>query len=590
MIGLAADNVNRFRLICKKKKAIGFFHIITGMDADFPEGLHYDGEGWTHIREIARKVDLLGPTRRNLMSFPYPEGYSYRPFSPWIERNPALIMRHVEGGNWGLIEGFPKELFKFYHELWFCRRVVSIPDKTLEFAALTDDELLDKAKHWASRSTSVNIVFQNSTVDIEDRSRVEFDLVEGMSDVDIMKRNEPSFYLRHFRKIHRQQNLHISQMLELVGDHKGKAATRYVSPHELRLKKSADERKDEYARKHYLMNVNAEVPKPIQIASILETSKAAKEGQLYAIAKGMEQVATKRGWDFSMLTITLPGEWHSARSGRASGRQSEWNESSVTDACRELQDRWNGISTRIKQLTKKHGNGEGFGFAVREPHADGTPHLHVLYMAPRAALVAIRDYLLSRCEVDGETHQEPAGVFETTKTKLYHFLAWRSADEMIEKGKAASSPATYLFKYLSKGVQAEDVSAWRYCAGIRQTSWVNFKRGFVAKWQAIYKHKEGEEVSDAGFMALVEAMAERRYGAVLEVLCGLEEGVELEPIRREEFNDYGETRSTVVGFSLSSGVNIFVKDLDAKYLLLREEQVKSVPVNIFEDEKKFEKS
>lgn len=474
------------------------------------------------------------------------------------------------------IEGHERLL----HLCWLARDILKLPRAVFDVIGMSDDDIVSLSNR---QSRSIRDLHGDLCARVEETDQIVFDNFNETWDflkvhhmmplneahiVESLKAFSPERRIRVLKQKRKECSLWLSQVLELVGDHKGRMSKRYVSDTELSAYTQSQMAQEQWATRHVLVDKKRHVR--VSMHTVTSTKKKAQMAQFYAIAKGIEQIATEAGWDYAMLTLTLPGEWHSARTGKAGGRQSEWNMATPLEAARELQSRWNSVSTRLKQILGKN----GLGFSMKEPHADGTAHMHAMVCAPKKVLIQVREYMIDYASREGDEDVSliPRGVFENTKktnsegiivyqTVLTDFLAWKPQGADLTNGKKTSSPATYMFKYLSKGLLNADVSAWKSCVAVRQISWINFGRGFVAKWQACYQSAKAEETFEQNDVSQAcEAMSRRDWGSALSLILGLgcakpnfigpvKEGQRLYTATERRVNQYKEERAILTGFA-----------------------------------------
>lgn len=545
--------------------------------------------GFQFIRELARRFHLV-PAHAKAFGWPDLDDLQVTAI---IERLNRARYAYVVAGD---IEGVKAALhdidLKVLRKAYFARQMLTVDQVVLDYVSMSEDALARLAETDTGYLRAMHLKLRpelhreflahdpresGHNVRLKNLYSVVFQPLPANQETDFLKAVSPERRVRRLKSRQRGLSMHLSQVLELVGEHKGKAARKYASAVEIDAFRQRRAKAEEWALDREM--IDKATGESVGMHFLVETRRKAQLSQMYAVCKGMQGVADLQGWDYCMITLTLPGEWHSARTGTASKRQTTWNGSTPDEAARELQARWNRVATRIKQIVGKSG---GLGFAIREPHEDGTVHLHLSMMAPREKLVAVRRYVIDQCAAAGETvdpDENPADVFQTTTTKLLHFLAWQPAEEM-EDGKKAASPASYMFKYLSKGLASEDVSAWKACVGIRQVSWINFGPGFVSKWQAFYRvsRQISEEVpadevedmpTDPDMRAIVEDMAAKEWTSVVGALTGILEGPTLHAIRAERVTQYREVQGYTVGYANDDGEFVMIKDDRRSWTLQR---------------------
>lgn len=469
---------------------------------------------------------------------------------------------------------------RLLHLCWLARDILKLPRAVFDLISMSNDGIISLSNR---QSRNTRDLHHGLHATLEETDRMIFDDFNETWDwmrihqmlplneahiVESLKAFSPERRIRLLKQKRNECSLWLSQVLELVGDHKGRMSKKFVSDAELSAYSHSQTAQEEWAMRHELVDSKRDVR--VSMYTVTSTKKKAQMSQFYAIAKGIEQIATEAGWDYAMLTLTLPGEWHSARTGKAGGRKSEWNMATPLEAARELQSRWNSVSTRLKQILGKN----GLGFSMKEPHADGTAHMHAMVCAPKKVLIQIREYMIDYAAREGDEDVSliPRNVFENTKrvdsdgrivfqTILTDFLAWKPQGSDLKDGKKTSSPASYMFKYLSKGLLNADVSAWKSCVAVRQISWINFGRGFVAKWQACYQSSKAEDDFGQNDVAQAcRAMSRRDWGNALSLILGLgcakpaligpvKEGQRLYTATELRVNQYKEERTILTGFA-----------------------------------------
>ncbi|WP_172729852.1 replication endonuclease [Neorhizobium galegae] len=519
------------------------------------------------IFEIIERFQLV-PAHAKAFGFPsLSSGKIETAYSALVSYRAALILSPTTALD--RVRGHERLL----HLCWLGRDVLKLPRAVFDVISMSDDEIVSLSNR---QSREVRDLHNRLNTKLEETDRLTFDDLHNTWDflrihhmqplneahvVESLKSFSPDRRIRILKQKRKECSLWLSQVLELVGDHKGRMSNKFVSVAELSAYTHSQMAQEQWATKHELVDHERGVR--VNMFTVTSTKKKAQMSQFYAVAKGIEQIATEAGWDYAMLTLTLPGKWHSARTGKAGGRKSEWNMATPLEAARELQTRWNSVSTRLKQILGKN----GLGFSMKEPHADGTAHMHAMICAPKKVLIQVREYMIDYAAREGDEDVSliPRRVFVNTKktnsdggivyqTILTDFLAWKPQGAELENGRRSSSPASYMFKYLSKGLLNADVSAWKSCVAVRQISWINFGRGFVAKWQACYQSsKAAESFGQEDVAEACEAMTQRDWGKALSIILGLEhaptDAQRLHRVTDCRVNQFGEQRNVLVGFA-----------------------------------------
>lgn len=190
-----------------------------------------------------------------------------------------------------------------------------------------------------------------------------------------------------------------------------------------------------------------------------------KRLELLTRMNGYEQYADEQGHEGWFITLTAPSKYHAMLSKTASVNP-KWNGASPLETQKYLVNIWGKIRAKL--------NREGvmmYGFRVAEPHADATPHWHLILFTRPEDMNTLRRVILSYAlEQDGTE----AGA------KKY-----RCNFKRIDKNKGTATG--YLIKYVSKNIDgfgmdgetsdesnftskesAARVQAWSSLWGIRQ--------------------------------------------------------------------------------------------------------------------------
>lgn len=180
----------------------------------------------------------------------------------------------------------------------------------------------------------------------------------------------------------------------------------------------------------------ANIAEPEEQLSLFETwlksasNPKIKRLELLTRMNGFERYADKQGHEGWFITLTAPSKYHAMLSKTGSVNP-KWNGASPAETQAYLVNIWAKIRAKL--------NREGvmnYGFRVAEPHADATPHWHlILFTRPEDMEKLRRVFLSYALEVDGTE----AGA------KKY-----RCKFKRIEKEKGTATG--YLVKYVSKNI------------------------------------------------------------------------------------------------------------------------------------------
>lgn len=171
-----------------------------------------------------------------------------------------------------------------------------------------------------------------------------------------------------------------------------------------------------------------------ELAELGVSNPALRRSELMTRIAGMEWVANAEGWVGYFLTFTTPSAYHPTAK-RGDGRtvaNPRWEGWTPRDGQRWLSRMWQ----RLRAAWKRYGVAV-YGIRVAEPHADGTPHWHVLvWVEPgraRRMLSLARRYALA------EYADEPGA-------RVARFKALK-----MDSNKARSA-AGYVAKYVAKNI------------------------------------------------------------------------------------------------------------------------------------------
>lgn len=236
-----------------------------------------------------------------------------------------------------------------------------------------------------------------------------------------------------------------------------------------RLREFEEQRKAniEYIRAMIITNI----AEPEEQLSLFDTwlksasNPKIKRLELLTRMNGYEKWADEQGHEGWFITLTAPSKYHAMLS-KTAGINPKWNGASPLETQKYLVGIWAKIRAKL--------NREGvmtYGFRVAEPHADATPHWHLILFTRPEDMDTLRRVILSYAlEQDGTE----AGA------KKY-----RCNFKHINKEKGTATG--YLIKYVSKNIDgfgmdgeisdeanlsakdnAARVQAWSSLWGIRQ--------------------------------------------------------------------------------------------------------------------------
>jgi hypothetical protein len=227
---------------------------------------------------------------------------------------------------------------------------------------------------------------------------------------------------RALRSAFRQFNEQAAHILGIVG-HNGQ---KYISRDNLLT------RKEQLRKQKSWINASTvegpHLKQPLPLAACIRTIEA-RIAEMYALNKGLEKyMFSAKGRTALFVTLTAPAYFHP----NPTNGQNSWDGSSVTDSHEWFTKTWARFRTDLKN---KGINIDGM--RVTEPHKDGSEHWHVLMYVKPDDLPTVKAAIQRRFK-----HSERAVTF--------------SEEAPDDKESKKASPASYMMKYITKGITPED--------------------------------------------------------------------------------------------------------------------------------------
>ncbi len=286
---------------------------------------------------------------------------------------------------------------------------------------------------------------------------------------------------------------------------------------------------------------------------------AVRRAELMVRLRGFEDYAAQHGHTAQFYTLTCPSKYHRYSGAQLNPKYADYTPKQGQDY---LVSVWACIRAKLKR--------EGlpvYGFRVAEPHADGTPHWHILLFMKPAHLdtvtAILRDYALKE---DGDE----AGAAQ------HRF-------EAVTIDPRQGSATGYLAKYISKNVDgfglaqdeasglaateaAQRVRAWSSVWGIRQFQQIG--GALVGVWRELRRlepteHALSDTLPDRELLEQARIAADASdWCAYLTLQGGAEVNRKAQPIRvytlemldpetgERLMNRYGEPKTRVKGLAL----------------------------------------
>lgn len=159
---------------------------------------------------------------------------------------------------------------------------------------------------------------------------------------------------------------------------------------------------------------------------------AIRRCELMARIRGFENICNEMGFVGEFYTLTAPSRFHATN--KHGQRNKKWRGASPDETQRYLRGVWERARAKLHREDVRI-----FGIRVAEPHADGTPHWHMLLFMRPEAVEQVRSILRSyACEEDADELYS-----ERTRKARFHAEAIDP-----EKGSATG----YIAKYISKNI------------------------------------------------------------------------------------------------------------------------------------------
>lgn len=297
-------------------------------------------------------------------------------------------------------------------------------------------------------------------------------------DQAVFKLTNEKWWARKLRKLRRQELEIIAYRIQLVGK---SSNALYASDAAVLDEKFNLKRQDEWLRNTYIQNADGD---QIPLANVMMTPEK-KLAEALTVFAGLEQMAHKKGFVWSFITITLPPEYHPNPQSKRG--EHTWNGVTPADARKKLMKSW----ARARSLLNEC-NVEIFGVRVLEPQNDGTPHLHYIVFHSVYDTLTLDNVLIRYFNQDGQWHTRKWDKKNKCWDDDYR---WNTPGLQIVNGNERRGNASnYAFKYMRKGLSFEDgaddvnlrVEAWRKIWGGRSIQWFGVKNALTL-WRLLRK-------------------------------------------------------------------------------------------------------
>lgn len=297
----------------------------------------------------------------------------------------------------------------------------------------------------------------------------------------------------------------------------------------------------------------------VAMKDVIASSAEASLMRLRTIARGLDELAERRGLVPIMITMTLPPEWHPNPSVGTKTWTPDKGPRETDEAMRSLLKRFRARLSKSKI--------QALGLRVWEPHKDGTPHLHALLYVSDDQIAEVDRHLNALCP-------EPSPRARNRKGQVIRVASDLKA---IDRRKGRGS--TYIMKYLQKALSAgagDDTASQSSDDGDKDDQLAHYERhraissergwrrwGFLGVhgigrvWQRLLT-SDGKELEDAPEVTrnIKSAMEDGRWADALELLGAIRERG-TKPAVTLDYEDvetaYGDFGKRAIGLKTDDG-------------------------------------
>ncbi|MEZ5450330.1 MAG: replication endonuclease [Thiolinea sp.] len=211
---------------------------------------------------------------------------------------------------------------------------------------------------------------------------------------------------------------------------------------------------------------------------------AVRRAELMVRMRGFEDYATEQGHVALFYTITCPSKYHRMA---GAGLNPHYDGSTPRQAQAYLCKIWQRIRAKLKYLGLNV-----YGFRVAEPHADATPHWHLLlFMAPEqveAVTAILQAYALAE---DGDEPGADQHRFEAVRIDASQGSATGYIAKYVSKNIDGFGLPTDKESLTPAGESAQRVRAWASVWGIRQFQQIGGAP--VGVWRELRRIEQAED-------------------------------------------------------------------------------------------------
>ncbi|AWY43773.1 hypothetical protein DKY63_29185 [Pseudomonas putida] len=195
------------------------------------------------------------------------------------------------------------------------------------------------------------------------------------------------------------------------------------------LIREQNKRKDNDEKLSRYKVVNTITNKEESLLKIAQANEKNRISELYFMVKSLEKLAMERGFKWLFITLTAPSKFHP---NPLKGRRSYDPDVGIRGSHDYLKRQWVQIRSILNERGISAGPEHYFGFRTVEPHKDGSLHWHLLVFVNINSLDSLSTAIREKFP-------------EKTAATIVHGKV----------GSGSASAATYLYKYITKGISKE---------------------------------------------------------------------------------------------------------------------------------------
>ena len=292
----------------------------------------------------------------------------------------------------------------------------------------------------------------------------------------LLRMQDEKWWARKLHKARDQINEYFAITARLIG--KGK--NEYCS--DVCAREYAAQQKANWAYLASMELVDEETNEAFNLKEVAERTAANPDNrrvELFVRVRGLEELANELGYSAIFVTMTAPSKYHRA--------SRNWNGSKPNETQSYLNSVWKKARAKIGR-----DNLDWFGIRVSEPHADATPHWHMLIFCKReherALRANIRRYAVE-CDkqelIDAHKKRRKSKVSKDHKDYVKYWYSPRFDVEQIDPAKG--SAVGYISKYISKNINGKNVESESDFDG---TGTLKDAAGRVVAWAARWRIRQ----------------------------------------------------------------------------------------------------